>query len=62
MTRKALTGKLIHMTDTKTHTLASALDSIVNEVEVMGMDSFLESDKDECRYICETLQLNPVQA
>ena len=50
------------MTDTKTHTLASALDSIVSEVEVTGMDTFLESDSEECRYICDTLQLNPVQA
>jgi hypothetical protein len=48
------------MTDTKTHTLASALDSIVSEVEVTGMDTFLESDSEECRYICDTLQLNPV--
>ena len=30
------------MTDTKTHTLASALDYIVSQVEAVGMDSFLE--------------------
>ena len=50
------------MTDTKTHTLASALDYIVSQVEAVGMDSFLESDSEECRYICDTLQLNPIQA
>ena len=50
------------MTDTKTHTLASALDYIVSQVETVGMDSFLESDSEECRFICDTLQLNPVQA
>ena len=50
------------MTDTKTHTLASALDYIVSQVETVGMDPFLESDSEECRYICDTLQLNPVQA
>ena len=50
------------MTDTKTHTLASALDYIVSQVEAVGMDSFLESDREECRYICDTLQLSPVQA
>ena len=50
------------MTDTKTHTLASALDYIVSQVEIVGMDTFLESDSEECRYICDTLQLSPVQA
>ena len=49
-------------TQEQTHTLASALDYIVNAVDMTGMDSFLESDSEECRYICETLQLNPVQA
>lgn len=50
------------MTDTKTHTLASALDYIASQVEASGMDSFLESNSQECRYICDTLQLSPVQA
>ena len=50
------------MTDTKTHTLASALDYIVSQVDTVGMDQFLESDSEECSYICDTLQLNPVQA
>lgn len=50
------------MTDTKTHTLASALDYIVSQVDTVGMDQFLESDCEECSYICDTLQLNPVQA
>ena len=50
------------MTDTKTQTLATALDYIVSQVEAAGVDSFLESDSKECRYICETLQLNPIQA
>ena len=50
------------MTDTKTHTLASALDYIASQVEGTGMDSFIGSDSEECRYICDTLQLNPVQA
>lgn len=35
------------MTDTKTHTLASALDYIVSQVETVGMDPFLESDSEK---------------
>lgn len=50
------------MTDTKTHTLASALDSIVCQVDEDGLDSFVESNSDECRFICDTLQLTPIQA
>ena len=50
------------MSERNTHTLASALDFIVSEVELMGMDTFIESDCEECRYICDTLGITPVQA
>lgn len=50
------------MTETKKHTLASALDFIASEVENFGLDTFLEADHEECRFICETLGLSPLQA
>ena len=50
------------MTDNKPHTLASALDFIVNEIEETTLDSFLETDSSECRFICETFSISPLQA
>ena len=50
------------MTDNKTHTLASALDFIVNEIDCTSLDSFLETDSSECRFICETFSISPLQA
>ena len=50
------------MTDSKNHTLASALDFIAREVENNSLDAFIKAEHNECRYICDTLQLSPVQA
>ena len=50
------------MSEINTYTLASTLDFIVSEVEMMGMDTFIETDCEECRYVCDTLQITPAQA
>ena len=50
------------MSEINTYTLASSLDFIVSEVEMMGMDTFIETDCEECRYVCDTLQITPAQA
>ena len=50
------------MTDNKTHTLASALDFIASEIENTSLDSFLEADSSECRFICDMLSISPLQA
>jgi hypothetical protein len=50
------------MTDNKPHTLASALDFIASEIDNTCLDSFLEADSSECRFICETLSITPLQA
>ena len=50
------------MTDNKTHTLASALDFIASEIECNDLDSFLETESSECRFICETFSISPLQA
>ena len=50
------------MTDNKTHTLASALDFIASEIDNTSLDSFLETESSECRFICDTLSISPLQA
>lgn len=50
------------MTDNKPNTLASALDFIASEIDNTCLDSFLEADSSECRFICETLSITPLQA
>ena len=50
------------MTDKRNMTLASALDFIASEIGSTSLDTFLEVEHPECRYICETLQLTPLQA
>ena len=50
------------MTYTKDHTLVTALDFIASEVANVGLDTFLESEHEECQYICDTLKITPVQA
>ena len=50
------------MTDNKTHTLASALDFIASEIDNTCLDSFLETDSSECRFICDSLSISPLQA
>ena len=50
------------MTDNKTHTLASALDFIASEIDNNDLDSFLETESSECRFICDTLSITPLQA
>ena len=52
----------MNMTENKKMTLASALDFIASEIDCTSLDSFLESDSQECRYVCETLQLTPLQS
>ena len=42
-------------------TLAFALDFIASEIESTSLDSFLEAEHQECKYICDTLQLSPLQ-
>ena len=49
------------MTDNKNMTLAFALDFIASEIESNSLDSFLEAEHQECKYICDTLQLTPLQ-
>ena len=43
-------------------TLAFALDFIASEIESTSLDCFLEAEHQECKYICDTLQLTPLQA
>ena len=43
-------------------TLASALDFIASEIDSTSLDTFLEANHQDCKYICETLQLTPLQA
>ena len=50
------------MTDNKNHTLASALDFIASEIECNDLDSFLETESSECRFICDSLSITPLQA
>ena len=50
------------MTDTNTLTLALALDRIVGEISTSTLDTYLESEHPELTYICETLDVNPLQA
>jgi hypothetical protein len=50
------------MTDNKNMTLAFALDFIASEIESTSLDCFLEAEHQECKYICDTLQLTPLQA
>ena len=42
-------------------TLAFALDFIASEIESTSLDCFLEAEHQECKYICDTLQLTPLQ-
>ena len=50
------------MTDNKNMTLAFALDFIASEIESTSLDCFLEAEHQKCKYICDTLQLTPLQA
>lgn len=50
------------MTDNKNHTLASALDFIASEIDNNDLDSFLETESSECRFICDSLSITPLQA
>lgn len=52
----------MNMTDTNTLTLALALDRIVGEISTSTLDTYLESEHPELTYICETLDVNPLQA
>lgn len=52
----------MNMTDNKTMTLASALDYIASDIDCNSLDKFLETGSQESNYICETLQLTPLQA
>ena len=52
----------MNMTDTIKNTLASALDFIASEIDSTSLDTFLEANHQDCKYICETLQLTPLQA
>lgn len=50
------------MNETNTQTLASALDFIATEISDTTLDTFLGTDSQECRFICDTLGLTPLQA
>ena len=50
------------MTDNKITTLASALDYIASEIDSTSLDAFLEAEHLDCKYICNTLELTPLQA
>ena len=50
------------MSEINTYTLASSLDFIVSEVDEMGLDAFIQTDSEECRYVCDTLHITPAQA
>ena len=50
------------MTETNPLTLASALDYIASNIDCNSLDSFLETGGQESDYICETLQITPLQA
>ena len=50
------------MTDNKITTLASALDYIASEIDSTSLDAFLEAEHLDCKYICDTLELTPLQA
>ena len=50
------------MTDKMHLTLASALDFIANEIDSTSLDSFLDAGHNECKYVCDTLQITPLQA
>ena len=52
----------MNMTETNTPTLASALDYIASNIDCNSLDSFLETGSQESSYICETLQITPLQA
>ena len=52
----------MNMTETNTLTLASALDRIVEEISSSALDTYLESEHPELAYICETLDVSPLQA
>ena len=57
-----VTKRRMNMTDTIKNTLASALDFIAIEIDSTSLDTFLEANHKDCKYICETLQLTPLQA
>ena len=48
--------------DKELYTLAESLDFIASEVKNNGLDKFLLKEHDECRYICEKMQITPLQA
>ena len=50
------------MAENNTLTLASALDTIVREISSSSLDSYLESGHPELSFICETLDVTPLQA
>jgi hypothetical protein len=50
------------MTETNTLTLASALDGIVRDISSSNLDAYLESEHPELVFICETLDITPLQA
>ena len=50
------------MTDNRITTLASALDYIASEIDSTSLDAFLEAEHLDCKYICDTLELTPLQA
>lgn len=52
----------MNIKDTYMTTLASALDFIASEIDSTSLDTFLEANHQDCKYICETLQLTPLQA
>lgn len=43
-------------------TLASALDFIASEIDDNTLDIFLAADYPACKYVCDTLQITPLQA
>ena len=52
----------MNMTDTNTLTLALALDKIVGDISSSSLDTYLESEHPELTYICEALDITPLQA
>ena len=50
-----------YMTDKTNLTLASALDFIANKIDSTSLDVFLDAGHPECKYVCDTLQITPLQ-
>lgn len=50
------------MAENKTLTLASALDTIVGEISSSTLDVYLETEHQELTFICDTLDVTPLQA